>query len=63
MAQASGITYYVNHETGISQWEAPIPVVQGKQLPPPPPPPEIAAGRELPPGWYALVDPDCLTTL
>jgi len=56
-AQASGITYYVNHATGASQWDPPIPVVKGKQLPPaPPPPPEVATGRKLPPGWIEAND-------
>uniref|UniRef100_A0A7S0J3W4 WW domain-containing protein n=1 Tax=Calcidiscus leptoporus TaxID=127549 RepID=A0A7S0J3W4_9EUKA len=54
---ASGITYYVNHATGASQWDPPIPVVKGKQLPPaPPPPPEVATGRKLPPGWIEAND-------
>jgi len=52
----SGAPYYLNEDTGATQWEPPAVNKSGGGVPPPPPPPELAP-PSLPDPWTAVVDP------
>ncbi|CAI5463830.1 unnamed protein product [Closterium sp. Yama58-4] len=52
--EATGVKYYYNEHTGVSQWEPPV-TAPKRPIPPPPPPPVLTP---LPPGWEEAVDPE-----